>query len=96
MKRHDLKNKEPEFQGISDGIAGGPNGITVLTYTVDETGERESRHQHAEPCTSAPSRKCCPQSTLLDGTTTMTLTPMTWLAKMTMMVVITPKVKASA
>ena len=36
VKRHDLNNKKPEFQGILEGTTGGPNGITVLTYTVDK------------------------------------------------------------
>ena len=36
VKRLDLNNKKPEFQGILDGIEGGPNGITVLTYTVEK------------------------------------------------------------
>ena len=36
VKRHDLNNKKPEFQGILGGIEGGPNGITVLTYTVEK------------------------------------------------------------
>ena len=36
VKRHDLNNKKPEFQGILDGTGGGPNGITVLTYTVEK------------------------------------------------------------
>ena len=36
VKRHDLNNKKPEFQGILEGTTGGPNGITVLTYTVEK------------------------------------------------------------
>ena len=36
VKRHDLNNKKPEFQGIADASPFGPNGITVLTYTVDK------------------------------------------------------------
>ena len=36
VKSHDLNNKEPQFQGIFDGTDGGPNGITVLTYTVEK------------------------------------------------------------
>ena len=36
VKRHDLNNKKPEFQGIADVSPFGPNGITVLTYTVEK------------------------------------------------------------
>ena len=42
VKRHDLENNKPEFQGAAaDG--GGPDGTTVLTYTVTKDEEPEAR-----------------------------------------------------
>ena len=34
MKRHDLNNNKPQFQGIADDPSDDPNGETVLTYPV--------------------------------------------------------------
>ena len=41
VKRHDLENNKPEFQGAA--ADGGPDGTTVLTYTVTKDEEPEAR-----------------------------------------------------